>query len=166
MQAYVNLSPANTTMQFASIPLSLLSTKASLSSRSIHSEKLPFFQKAPNVDFACIARIEGGGISTRQIWQVLPSFKVYSVQKVGAYFRELTVHALVPKFLHYSVMPALHPLIMHFAWVYTTRDTIFVDTSCLIMQTENHTLVETIFSSDLMSIFLCFNASKYTRMQG
>ena len=39
------LSPLRLTMQVASVPLGLVSTQASLTSRSIHLAKPPFFQK-------------------------------------------------------------------------------------------------------------------------
>ena len=39
------MSPLRLTMQVASVPLGLVSTQVSLTSRSIHLAKLPFFQK-------------------------------------------------------------------------------------------------------------------------
>ena len=53
-QAYMRLSHVTTTMQVVSIPLSLVSTNVLLISHSTHSEKLPFFRKAPTVDLASI----------------------------------------------------------------------------------------------------------------
>jgi len=59
------LSPLRLTMQVASVPLGLVSTQASLTSRSIHLAKLPFFQKPVAVvvivDLACLKIARNGG---------------------------------------------------------------------------------------------------------
>ena len=91
-QAYARSSPVSTMMQVASMPLGLVSTKTSLISRSTHSEKLPFFQKAPTVD-SCVLKIvrnEGGGVCTRQIEYLskcsFPTFASKSCAKREAVF--------------------------------------------------------------------------------
>ena len=59
------LSPLRVTMQVASVPLGLVSTQASLTSRSICLAKLPFFQKLVAVvvivDLACLKIARNGG---------------------------------------------------------------------------------------------------------
>ena len=91
-RAYARLSPVATMMQVALMPLGLVSTKMSLISCSTHSEKLPFFQKAPTVDSRVlkIVRNKGGGVCTRQIEYLskcpFPTFASKSCAKREAVF--------------------------------------------------------------------------------
>ena len=93
-------------MQVALVPLGLVSTQALLISRSTRSAKLFFFQKAAAVvmivDFAHIQGYEERreGAYARDELNIRanapsPLMSKSSVQKGGAYFRELTVYELV-----------------------------------------------------------------------
>ena len=91
-------------MQVASVPLGLVSTQAQLISRSTRPVKLPFFQKAASVVVIVeFARIQDygerrEGVNARDELNIranAPSPLLFknSVQKGGAYFRELTVYS-------------------------------------------------------------------------
>ena len=102
MQAYAGSSPVITTIQVASMPLSLVSTKALLISHSTHSVKLSFFQKAPIVKLVCIKDCEewGRGVYTQDKMNIQakapsPLLSQSSVQKWEPYFRELKVYIFV-----------------------------------------------------------------------
>ena len=110
-------------MQVASVPPGLVSRQALLISCSTRSAKLSFFQKAAAVvvivEFAC-ARIQDyeerrEGAYARDELNVranapYPLLSKSSVQKGGAYFRELTVNTKQCRFkpfeLYVSVMGA------------------------------------------------------------
>ena len=81
-----------------------LATQAPLISHITHSGKLLFLQKA-----AAVRRKGGGGIGTKQTDYSgkcpSPLFSQSSVQKVGAYFLELTV---LERCLNYNGFPFFH----------------------------------------------------------